>query len=252
MTIYLFLVFFIHSLPNRYFAEFEFATAAAKVITMIIILLACIAMLAGAGPTGTKTHGINYTDLPIFPNGFKGVCQTFILAAWATGGQEIMGITAGEARRPRWDMPRACTNLFVRIIFFYVLSTIFIGLLVPYNDSRLLATSTVASSPFVIAMTDAGIKGLPDLINVVIIIGLVAIGAESMYISSRVLVAMSNMRMAPKIFSRVDKKGRPYYSLLFTGLFSTVMTYINVSNTGAIIFTCELPHCRFPRTPAET
>ena len=238
-------------MPNRWFAEFEFATAAAKVTAMIIILFACIAMLGGAGPTGSTNHGANYKELPVFPNGFKGVCQTFTLAAWATGGQEIMGITAGEARRPRWDMPRACTNLFVRIIFFYELSTIFIGLLVRYDDERLLATGTVAASPFVISMANAGIKGLPDLLNVVIIIGLVAIGAEAMYIASRAMQAMSRMGMLPSVLGRVDKKGRPYYSLLVTGVFATVMTYINVSNTGAIIFTCTYKSIMIPGTNAK-
>lgn len=240
MTVYLVLVFGIHAMPNRWFAEFEFVTAAAKVTAMVIILFACIAMLAGAGPTGSTNHGANYNELTVFPNGFKGVCQMFTLAAWATGGQEIMGITAGEARRPRWDMPRACTNLFIRIILFYELSVIFIGLLVRYDDERLLATGTVAASPFVISMANAGIKGLPDLLNVVIIIGLIAIGAESMFISSRAMQAMSRIGMLPKVLGRVDKKGRPYYALLVTGVFSTVMTYINVSNTGAVIFTCKL------------
>jgi len=239
MTVYLFLVYIIHAMPNRWFAEFEFVTAAAKVVAMIIILLTCIAMLAGAGPSGSTSHRANYEELAVFPHGFKGVCQTFALAAWATGGQEIMGITAGEARRPRWDMPRACTNLIVRILLFYELSVIFIGLLVRYDDERLLATGTVASSPFVIAMSDAGIRVLPDILNVVIIIGLIAIGTESLYISSRVMVAMSRMGMLPRVLGRVDKKGRPYYSLIVTALCSVVMTYINVSNTGAVIFTCE-------------
>lgn len=89
MTIYLVVVFAIHIFPNRMFAEFEFGTAAAKVVAMIVILITCIAIVAGAGPTGSTHHAENYTDLPAFPNGFKGVSQTFLLAAWSTGGQEI-------------------------------------------------------------------------------------------------------------------------------------------------------------------
>jgi amino acid transporter len=128
-------------------------------------------------------------------------------------------------------------NLFIRIIAFYELGVIFITVLVPYNDSRLLGTSTVASSPFVIAMVDAGVKGLPDMMNAIILLGLAAIGAESMYISSRALVAMAQMNMAPKIFARVDKKGRPRWSLIVTAIFATIFTYINCSSTGGVIFT---------------
>ncbi len=72
----------------------------------------------------------------------RGLCTVFVLAAWATGGQEIMGILAGEARLPRWDMPRACTNLFIRILFFYELSIVFISLLVDYRNPRLLSSGT--------------------------------------------------------------------------------------------------------------
>lgn len=237
MTVYLVIIFTIHALPNRVFAEFEFGTAAIKVVAMFMILFACIAMLGGAGPTGSTNHAYNFRELPTFPHGFKGVCATFTLAAWATGGQEIMGLSAGEARFPRWDMPRACTNLFARILLFYELSIVFLSLLVPYNDPRLLSTGTVASSPFVIALQNAGIGVLPDIINVIILLGLVAIGAESLYVSSRVMTAMAQMKYFPEVLGRIDRKGRPYWALFITGICSVVCTYINCSGTGGVIFT---------------
>lgn len=148
-----------------------------------------------------------------------------------------MGISNGEADMPRWNLPRACNNLVIRIFLFYLTSVCFITVLVPYTDPRLLGTSTIAASPFVIAMSDAGIKGLPDLLNVVVMVGLCAIGAESLYISSRVSTAMARMGSFPAIFGRIDKQGRPYMSLLIAMALSTIMTYINCSNTGAVIFT---------------
>ncbi|KUJ06915.1 AAT family amino acid transporter [Mollisia scopiformis] len=237
MTIYLVVVFAIHIFPNKMFAEFEFGTAAIKVVAMIVILLTCIAIVAGAGSTGSTHHAENYTSLPAFPHGFKGVAQSFLLAAWSTGGQEIMGITNGEADMPRWNLPRACKNLLIRIFVFYLGSVTLITVLVPYTDPRLLGTSSIAASPFVIAMNDAGIKVLPDILNVVVLVGLCAIGAESLYISSRISTAMARMHMFPKIFGRIDTQGRPYMSLLIAMALSTIMTYINCSNTGAVIFT---------------
>lgn len=71
MLFYLAVVFSIHCLPNRWFAEFEVFTAVLKIVMMFILIFACIAMIAGAGPTGTTHHAENYTDLPAFPNGFK-------------------------------------------------------------------------------------------------------------------------------------------------------------------------------------
>jgi amino acid transporter len=71
MTMYLAVVFSIHFLPNRWFAEFEWFTAVLKILIMFVILIACIVMVAGGGPTGTTHHAQNYNDLPAFPNGFK-------------------------------------------------------------------------------------------------------------------------------------------------------------------------------------
>jgi amino acid transporter len=71
MTIYLSIVFAIHFLPNRWFTEFEFVTSSIKVVLMFIIIFACIAMIAGAGPTGSTHHAENYTSLPAFPHGYK-------------------------------------------------------------------------------------------------------------------------------------------------------------------------------------
>ncbi|PWY96170.1 AAT family amino acid transporter [Aspergillus sclerotioniger CBS 115572] len=238
MTIFLFIIFTIHALPNRFFAEFEFLTACAKVSMMLILIFACVAMLSGAGDTPDTPYGWNYTSAPTFPNGFKGVCECIPLAVWAMGAQEIMGISAGEAKMPRWDMPRACRGLIVRLVVFYELSIVFITLLVPYTSPELLGTSgSVAASPFVIALQNAKIPVLPSLLNAVILLGVCSNAAEAMYVASRILTALSSMGMVWPIFGRIDTRGRPYISLLVTGICSTLFTYINCSGTGAQIFT---------------
>ncbi|RAK96005.1 AAT family amino acid transporter [Aspergillus ibericus CBS 121593] len=239
MTVFLAIIFTIHALPNRVFAEFEFLTACAKVTMMLILIFTCIAMLAGAGSPPTTPHAWNYTSAPAFPNGFRGVCQSIPLAVWAMGVQEIMGISAGEARFPRWDMPRACRNLFVRLILFYELSIVFITLLVPYTSSALLSSegTTVAASPFVIALQSAHIPFLPSLLNAIILLGVCSNATEAMYVASRILTAMSKMNMLPPAFCKIDTRGRPYLSLLFTAICSTICTYINCTGPGAQIFT---------------
>lgn len=147
-----------------------------------------------------------------------------------------MGIAAGEARMPRYDMPRATVNLFVRIILIFGSACVLVSVLVPYDEPLLLGTSNVAASPFVIAMGYAGIKVLPDIINVVLLICLCCIGSESIFIASRVQTAMSKMGMFPAIFGKVDSKGRPIVSLATCFIIAIAMTYMCVSTTGAIAF----------------
>lgn len=127
---------------------------------------------------------------------------------------------------PRWSLPRAMNNFLARLFLFYITSIIFITILVPYNEPRLLGTSSIAASPFVIAMDNAGIKGLPDVMNAVMMLGLCAIGAESLYLSSRMSTAMGRMGLFPKAFGRIDNKGRPYVSLGVGMVLATIFTYI--------------------------
>jgi amino acid permease len=137
---------------------------------------------------------------------------------------------------PRYDMPRAAKNLFVRIILIFLTSCILISVLVPYTEPLLLGTSNVAASPFVIAMGYAGIPVLPHIINVVLLICLCGIGSESLFIASRIQTAMAKMGMMPQIFGKIDDQGRPVWSLAACSLVAIAMTYMCVSTTGAIAF----------------
>ncbi|KAK7519388.1 AAT family amino acid transporter [Phyllosticta citriasiana] len=208
MTIYLLVVFFIHAMPNTWFGEFEFVVSNLNVGTLLPVSLALIAFLAGAGPTGTTQHYQNFTELDAFPNGYKGIVQSMILAAWAIAGLELIGITNGEASSPRVSLHRAQGLLMGRIIVLLAPAFAFVLMLVPYTSSSLLGTSNAASSPFVTS------------INAIIILSLFTIGAEALYLSYRIATAMARMR------------------ILATGAgIGLVLAYINCSSGGALMFT---------------
>lgn len=108
--------------------------------------------------------------------------------------------------------------------------------MVSADDDRLFGGSGVAASPFVIALNDAGINGLPDFLNVVIIVGISAIGAESIYVASRQLRAMAHQRLIPGWIAKVDDKGRPRVSILITCFVAVILTYMNLSAGGITVF----------------
>jgi amino acid transporter len=112
----------------------------------------------------------------------------------------------------------------------YVLSVVFIGLLVPSDDHRLLSGSGVTASPFVIAVTDAGIPGLPSFINVCMIIGILAIALECIYLPSRILRTMSLQGFLPQFIANVDSRGRPRWALAITSAVALLCTYIGLSS----------------------
>jgi amino acid transporter len=116
-----------------------------------------------------------------------------------------------------------------RVNFIYILSVVFITILVPSDDDRLLGGSGVAASPFVIAIQDSGIPGIASLLNAGMMCGILGLAAESIYISSRVLRSMSHQRLISERLARVDDKGRPRLALIITSVVSVILAYIQLA-----------------------
>jgi amino acid transporter len=110
------------------------------------------------------------------------------------------------------------------------MAIVLISVLVSYIWLLLLGTSNVAASPFAIAMGYPGTPVLPHIINVVLLICLYSIGSESLFIASRIQTAMAKMGMIPRIFSKIDDKGRPVWSLAACSLTAIAMKYVSFDN----------------------
>jgi amino acid transporter len=66
------------------------------------------------------------------------------------------------------------------------------------------------------------------------IVGILAIAAESIYLSSRILRTMSHQKLIPEFIAKVDSRGRPRWSLGITVVVAVLLTYINLS--GELLF----------------
>jgi amino acid transporter len=198
------------------YGEAEFFFAIVKVTAVIGFIILGIVINIGGGPGGTYIGGKYWRDPGAFHNGFKGLCSTFVNAAFAFSGTELVGLAAAETANPRKSLPTAVKQVFWRICLFYVVSLTIIGLLVPWDDKQLLsseATAYTVASPFVIAISNAGIQGLPSVFNAVIMIAVLSVGNSSIYGSSRTLAALAEQNQAPKILAYIDRQGRPLVSI---------------------------------------
>lgn len=151
-----------------------------------------------------------------FNNGFKGLCSVFVTAAFSFAGTELTGLAAAETANPRKSLPTAVKQVFWRITLFYMVSLTIVGLLVPYGNPQLLngtSSADAKASPFVIAIQNAGISGLPSVMNVVIMIAVLSVGNSSIYGSTRTLAALAEQGQAPKILGYIDRKGRPIVAI---------------------------------------
>lgn len=224
------------------YGEAEFVFSFIKVITVIGFIILGIILVCGGGPVGGYIGGANWHNPGAFVGNtagkrFKGVCSVFVTAAFSFAGSELVGLASAETANPRKSLPRAAKQVFWRITLFYIISLCMIGLLVPYNDSRLIGASSVdaSASPFVLAIRNHGIKGLPSVINVVILIAVLSVGNSAVFGCSRTLTALAEQGFLPKIFGYIDRKGRPLVGIAFTSFFG-LLSFIAASPKEGEVF----------------
>jgi amino acid transporter len=153
---------------------------------------------------------------------------------------ELVVTAAGEAEAPRRNIPKAANRFIYRLFAFYVLGTLVIGVTVAYNDKGLLnainnGEHAAGASPFVIAVQNAGIKGLNHVINAAILTSAWSSGNAWLFSGSRMLYSLALTDQAPKIFLRCNKNGVPWVAVLFTFAFGC-LAFLNVSSNGATVF----------------
>lgn len=218
-------VFLITMLGVRWFGEAEFVFCIIKVVTVIGFIILGIVLICGGGPTGKFVGGKYWRNPGPFANGFKGVCSVFVTATFSFGGTEMVGLGAAETDNPVVAVPKAIKQVFLRIALFYIGTIVVIATLVSSTDGRLMnATSSVdiTTSPFVIAIVNGGIKGLPSVINAVILIAVLSVGNASVYACSRSLNSLAEQGMAPKWTGYVDRMGRPLFAIMLTNVFGLI------------------------------
>ncbi|KAG8936985.1 hypothetical protein FRC02_009122 [Tulasnella sp. 418] len=238
ITVFMLFIFVVTLFGTIAFGEEEFWSSCLKLFVVVLFIFISLVMVCGGGPSDGEYSnyvGGRYWNNPgAFANGFKGVCGVFVTAAFSFAGTEVVGIAATESANPRKRMPKAIKMTFWRITIIYIVSLIFIGLLIPYND-ELLGGSGARHSPFVIVMTRAGLGGLAHLINVTILVAIMSIGVSSVYAGSRTLHALGEQGYAPKIFAYVDKAGRPLWATVFICAFAPI-AYVVLSSNGGTVF----------------
>ncbi|KAK4049803.1 hypothetical protein OIV83_003859 [Microbotryomycetes sp. JL201] len=227
---------------TRFYGEAEFWFAIIKIVTIVGLIILGIILDAGGGPDHDPI-GFRYWRNPgpfVQRLGIAGATGRFLgffavltQAAFSYIGTEIVAIAAGEAKNPRKSLPRAIKGVYIRIIVFYLLGTFVIGLLVPSNDPRLkLGSGTAASSPFVIAINNAGIKALPSIINAALLSSAWSAASSDLYTSSRALYGLALNGNAPKFLRKVNSWGLPWVCVLIGTAFS-FLSYMSAGSTNA-------------------
>ncbi|KAL6909252.1 amino acid permease/ SLC12A domain-containing protein [Trichoderma evansii] len=237
----------INVLAVKWYGETEFWAAIGKVLLIIGLIFFTFIVMLGGNPQKDR-FGFRYWNEPgsfaeLYYEGslgrWLGFLQCLIQAAFTIAGPDYVSMAAGEAENPRVVMPRAYNAVFYRLTAFFILGSLCVGILVPYNDSELIAAFAnsspgAAASPYVVAMNRLGIKVLPHIVNAAVLTAAFSAGNSYVYCASRSLYGLALEGKAPRILTTCTKAGIPVYCVAITLLFA-LLSFLQLSSNTAVV-----------------
>ena len=231
----------------QWYGESEFWLALGKVILIIGLIFYTFVTMLGGNPQRDR-FGFRYWRDPgsfaeLYKTGslgrFLGFLQCLIQASFTIAGPDYVSMAAGEAENPRVVMPRAFKAVFSRLMAFFVLGSLAVGINVPYDDEELAAAFRsglpgAAASPYVVAMNRLKIRILPDIVNAMVLTAAFSAGNSYVYCASRSLFGLALEGKAPRILTKCTKSGVPIYCVAIVLLIS-LLSFLQVSNNAAVV-----------------
>ncbi|KAK0210975.1 general amino acid permease AGP2 [Desarmillaria ectypa] len=242
---------FLNVFAVKWYGESEFWLAFGKVLLALGLISFTFITMVGGNPLH-DAYGFRYWNssnvsgapfAEFIQKGdlgrFMGFLACLIQASFTIAGPDYVSMTAGEAELPRKNLPRAYKSVFYRLTTFFVLGSLCIGIVVPYNDTNLLnalsnARPGAGSSPYVIAMQRMGIPVLPHIVNALVMTSIFSAGNSYVYCASRTLFGLALEGKALRIFARCTRSGVPIYSVALT-LGIALLAFLQVSTNAAVV-----------------
>ena len=197
----------------RMFGELEFWFALIKVVTIVLMIIAGLGVILFGLGNGGRPVGISnlWTHGGLFTGGFTGFCFALSIVLGSYQGVELLGITAGEAENPQPTIVKAVKDTIGRILIFYVGAIFVIVAVYPWNQLSALG------SPFVQTFAKIGITFAASLINFVVITAALSGSNSGIYSASRMLYTLADAKQLPRIFTKLNRHGVPFYPVVSVG-----------------------------------
>jgi amino acid transporter len=218
--------------------------AALKILLIIGLIIAGLVVDLGGSPSGDRI-GFRYWKNPgpfneyIVPGNtgkFLGFWSSLISAAYSYANIQVVAIAGAETKNPRVIIPNAIRMTFWRVLIFYIISILIVGMLVPFNDPNLgISTGDAQQSPFVIAFQRAGINVLPSIINAIVCTSAFSCGSACVFLASRTLYGLAEDGQAPKVLLRTNRFGTPYLAIGASLIFMPLV-YLSLGSNSSVVF----------------
>jgi L-asparagine transporter-like permease len=206
----------------RMFGLTESWFALIKIVAIVAFILSGIAILVfGVGDLESAAVSNLWDRGGFFPKGVLGPLIALQIVTYAFLGVEMIGVTAGEAKEPRRDLPLAINRVIWRILLFYVGAIAVVLMLVPWNELQ------PNESPFVVAWEALGIDGAAAILSGVVICSALSSCNTGVFTSSRMLWAMAGSGEAPGALRHVSRARVPRRALAVCGVVLLLGVAIN-------------------------
>jgi AAT family amino acid transporter len=198
----------------RLFGETEFWFALIKIVAIVAFILAGLAILIfGIGSLSDQAAISNlWSHGGFFPEGLGGVLAALQIVTFAFIGVELIGVTAGEARDPRRELPAAINRVAWRILLFYVGAIAIVLALIPWDR---VSTTT---SPFVLAWDSIGIGAAAGILNGVVLTAALSSSNSGIFASARMMFSLAKRGEAPHSLHFLSRARVPVRGILVTGV----------------------------------
>lgn len=212
------------------YGEFEFWFALIKVVTIVVMIVAGLAMIIfGLGNNGVAIGIANlWSHGGFFVKGLPGMVLALVMVMFAYLGIELVGVTAGEAKDPEKTLPAAIDKVFWRILIFYVGALFVIMSLYPWNQLGTIG------SPFVLTFEKLGVRAAAGIINFVILTAALSSCNSGIFSTGRMLYNLSLQGRAPEFFGKLSSRKVPMNGILVSSLFLLIGVVLNYLVPGKV------------------
>lgn len=245
ITIMMIVIVALNLSPVGVYAEMEFLFAGIRIIMIIGLLFLFFILFIGGWPDHDRL-GFRYWKngmvmKPHIASGDGGRFTSF-LYIWVFSGlsfffsAELIVFAGGEMKNTRKNLPIASRQYFWRLVTFYVLGALAIGVTCNSSFPRLTSSTGNANAPpWVIAIRNAGIPILPSIINAGIVTSAWSAGNAYLYLCSRSLYSLALAGNAPKILTRCNRWGVPIYTVFASSCFMP-LAYLSCGSQAGNVF----------------
>ncbi|WP_084435897.1 amino acid permease [Aldersonia kunmingensis] len=199
---------FVNLLSVGAFGEAEYWFAGIKVVAIIAFIAVSALFVFGLWPGASADFSNLSSHGGLLPNGVATLFVGVVVVIFSMTGVEVVTVAAAESAEPARAIRKAVNSVVLRILFFFVISTFLIVVIVPWD------TVVPGESPFVAALDRIGIPGAGNLLNLVILVAVLSVLNSGLYTSSRLLFVMGDRGDAPSWMSKTNSRGVPVKGIL--------------------------------------